>query len=917
MIKKYGFLSPDELTFVGHTSQRGYSERKVSDIGFSWGSLEGGLTNSDDNYAPITGEKKSLLVKTQKLFNSKGMYNIVTSKGAMNKTSSQIETANGFGISKGSAVIQGDRYDINGIFDGRKTASAENTYCRSWTTLDRYDNLESLIRKRGLDGTDVYPYRHKLENSVLDDNGFVKISPYSDDSSDTDIKRFMFSIENLAWHDNYKNLIPCERGPGDLLTGKRGRIMWFPPYNIQFNENTSVNWEKTDFIGRGESVYTYNNTERSGTLSFQIIVDHPSYANSFRGSNGPDDNYIASYFAGCVEPNQFFRDRLTPSEEAALQITEELPPQTKTAPEQLPPPQITFYFPNDRFDLVQNYENSQTGATPQDVIDYSVNSNGFGFGIGVYQGQVTPGSGSALTGYTDNYNYGLNYNLSNPLTIGDFQIYGANDINLFSALSQHISEKCESCKVEVSGYASSQGNVEYNKKLAENRAKTVIEALKSQIFRELGIPKEDIDRRFTVGETQILSSTGCIAKENAPTDTEACKKDRKAVVKFISDPSLLPEEFANPEPVEKQTVSRTVNTKITKRFYTECSYFEKLTEGDKFVFDSFRQKIKYFHPAFHSTTPEGLNSRLTFLQQCTRQGPTLEKSGPNNLAFGRPPVCILRIGDFYNTKIIIDSISVEYEPLVWDLNPEGVGVQPMIANVSLSFKFIGGSTLSGPINKLQNALSFNYYANTQVYDPRADYISKNKPVIKIKNDKEEIGVLEIKDNQSGYYINNTVNDTYFGDANKYNERNTIDVGETTPTFIQTQSNENSSGPKTPQTSTSTSGTGGDLIGDVSKIKVGSASYFKSDGRIVLNIILTSGLSQEYECDVSIRSNSNNTVLYNFPYKVKINPSSLNQTFETGAKELGLTELPDDYRAIKIFVNGDQKNGIVNGTLNFQ
>jgi hypothetical protein len=32
----------------------------------------------------------------------------------------------------------------------------------------------------------------------------------------------------------------------------------------------------------------------------------------------------------------------------------------------------------------------------------------------------------------------------------------------------------------------------------------------------------------------------------------------------------------------------------------------------------------------------------------------------------------------------------------------------------------------GPMNKLQNALSFNYFANTQVYDPRADYLSKKK-----------------------------------------------------------------------------------------------------------------------------------------------------------------------------------------------
>jgi hypothetical protein len=56
---------------------------------------------------------------------------------------------------------------------------------------------------------------------------------------------------------------------------------------------------------------------------------------------------------------------------------------------------------------------------------------------------------------------------------------------------------------------------------------------------------------------------------------------------------------------------------------------------------------------------------------------------------------------------------------VFDINPEGIGVQPMIAKVSLGFDFIGGSGLAGPIEQLQNALSFNYYANTEIYDERA------------------------------------------------------------------------------------------------------------------------------------------------------------------------------------------------------
>jgi hypothetical protein len=56
------------------------------------------------------------------------------------------------------------------------------------------------------------------------------------------------------------------------------------------------------------------------------------------------------------------------------------------------------------------------------------------------------------------------------------------------------------------------------------------------------------------------------------------------------------------------------------------------------------------------------------------------------------------------------------------MNQEGIGVMPMIASVSLDFNFIGGSDLGGPIQRLQNAISFNYYANTSVYDNRAEEI---------------------------------------------------------------------------------------------------------------------------------------------------------------------------------------------------
>ena len=67
-----------------------------------------------------------------------------------------------------------------------------------------------------------------------------------------------------------------------------------------------------------------------------------------------------------------------------------------------------------------------------------------------------------------------------------------------------------------------------------------------------------------------------------------------------------------------------------------------------------KEKIKYFNPTFHSMTPEGLNARLTFLNQCTRPGETIPVIGADgkpksndavNTSFGAPPILVLRIGD--------------------------------------------------------------------------------------------------------------------------------------------------------------------------------------------------------------------------------------------------------------------------------
>jgi hypothetical protein len=244
-----------------------------------------------------------------------------------------------------------------------------------------------------------------------------------------------------------------------------------------------------------------------------------------------------------------------------------------------------------------------------------------------------------------------------------------------------------------------------------------------------------------------------------------------------STEALPPEKGeGDPEPIDPVEAINLIDNLIID----EGPYFDFIDANYPNYFKTISEKIRYFHAGFHSITPEGFNSRLTFLNQCMRQGPSIydkntTKDGvevgvqPQNLSFGRPPICILRIGDFFHTKVAINTLSITYDGPKWDTNPEGIGVQPMIATVSLSIDLIGGHSLVGPINRLQNAVSFNYYANTEMYDVRSDTIEdgKIKDGVKLGQLKER---LIGKDTVQTIYGSLKTQDTI--DQVKQDEKNT-------------------------------------------------------------------------------------------------------------------------------------------------
>lgn len=290
-------------------------------------------------------------------------------------------------------------------------------------------------------------------------------------------------------------------------------------------------------------------------------------------------------------------------------------------------------------------------------------------------------------------------------------------------------------KADVRGDASSEGNKDKNIKLSNDRANSMADSL-----RKLALLKDKVGVKLNDGNATDGQTNNLPADNNLDISDIESKRSRNTRVHIKFKVEKIEEEkkdtllkrFGNSElSIDKMRNSMQDEqgnnySNRFSRYDNERLFFEMLSENDNIAYKKLVDKVKYFSPAFHSITPEGFNARLTFLHQCTRQGPTVTSSDIGkantaaNLAFGRAPFCILRLGDFLNTKIVINSVSITYPDNQWDINPEGIGMQFMMAKVNLGIDILGGSDISAPIKRLQNAVSFNYYANTSIYDNRSD-----------------------------------------------------------------------------------------------------------------------------------------------------------------------------------------------------
>lgn len=805
------------------------SKNKLGLYNESWGSQ---VTNFD-NYRSTNNEfrEDSILAVTQQILDSLPLDGLGSRSHVANvidQTSRYFRDGDDI-ISRGSAVKYTDK---NGVDVGEE-------FCRVWTKDRPYMTYGDTMRR--------WENIRKFDGSVLGGGSRpwnINIAPMSNGKksfdSSTNIKKdkngslvakkYMFSIENLAWKTSQipgftVNDLPfSERGPNG------GRVMWFPPYDLKVNETSSVNWKGVDFIGRPEQVYTYTNTRRTGNISFKVVVDHPSIINLlvrdfFDGwSDQEADDYIHSFFAGCTELDfyaliqryatldsndldlitRYLNDKEDP--ETVLRYKTEITPTTK---EIVPDTVINNSKKLDTVQLLFPNDYPKKGSTElTSEVDYGYI---FSYTLGGAESKYTNDTLDilnqkmlkVLTGTTlnDKIDRKTLFNKTERVTdlseqnglmktqtnsLKDLMANGKNNVNILESQLNTIKDDITNNRVQeivfnVQSSCSAVADDNYNNKLSVRRSHSILKYILKKIsnnttpddkwknnvtttnvsnvklvntytFKELGYDIEGkiiiksnsygekvlIDDKFNCTNTTFKDidlrkytpvAFGCRQSKVTTEYTVAKIKQEKQT---NNDQDLTPQYklVSDAEEINNGT-NRKPNIDVMKRIImktlSESYYFKKIEETDPLVFSSIKEKLKYFHPAFHSTTPEGLNSRLTFLNQCGRPGDTLPIKGisdeydmiARNTTFGSPPVCVVRIGDFYNSKILIDNIQISFEDNTWDMNPEGIGVQPMIADVNLSVTFIGGQGLEKPVEQLQNALSSNFYANTEMYDERS------------------------------------------------------------------------------------------------------------------------------------------------------------------------------------------------------
>ena len=184
-----------------------------------------------------------------------------------------------------------------------------------------------------------------------------------------------------------------------------------------------------------------------------------------------------------------------------------------------------------------------------------------------------------------------------------------------------------------------------------------------------------------------LVSGGTPEKNVLQKDITNLQRDSNSIQK-TQDASLVDGNKGNVYS-ETNNVIGNINNFMTTLPSRDAGDIDTKAEDSKKRIDEMTKNLA-FQPAFFSGDKVDFTTKMEFLGKLTRPAKADEGSG---FSFTKPPVCHLHLGDWWNSDVIIESVSCNYTDAPWTLD-EG-RAQPMWSIVTISFKFIGNYRAEG------------------------------------------------------------------------------------------------------------------------------------------------------------------------------------------------------------------------------
>ena len=165
-------------------------------------------------------------------------------------------------------------------------------------------------------------------------------------------------------------------------------------------------------------------------------------------------------------------------------------------------------------------------------------------------------------------------------------------------------------------------------------------------------------------------------------------KDENTSMEKIAELTKITEEFINSA---REGFNYSLATEINKNIYEfKTSESGRDSDGqiDSKTADTAERidsmiKGSMFQPAYFSGSKVDFVEKMDFLAKLTKPKKASEGSG---FSFTTPPVAHIKLGDWWDHDIVVNTVTVDYNDSPWSLDSS---VQPLWAKVTLGFNFIG------------------------------------------------------------------------------------------------------------------------------------------------------------------------------------------------------------------------------------